>query len=164
MTATTDWVHSPELQHFGSSRAGEAGEGGAGGGARAVGAGAAPRARGGSTGLRADAVVVVVLQVGGAGQARRAAVAGLAEADGHPGGVVGEGAVSGDRDVPGLLARLGGQQWEVRTRDSADRRVVTARITTEGKRLLARAEPAVFDRHALQFDLFHPSSRSFGAH
>jgi DNA-binding MarR family transcriptional regulator len=75
--------------------------------------------------------------------------------DAGPGGlpcsVVAERAVSGDPDVTRLLDRLEGQRWASRARDSDDRRVVTARITKEGLRLLGRIEDAVAELHARQF-------------
>ena|SRR5688572_731428 len=72
--------------------------------------------------------------------------------DGLPCSTVAERAVSGDPDVTRLLDRLERQQWAIRTRDTADRRVVTARITTEGKRLLARLENTIAELHAHQFN------------
>ena len=75
-----------------------------------------------------------------------------AGADGLPCSSVAERAVSGDPDVTRLLDRLERQAWATRTRDTNDRRVVIARITTEGKRLLARLETAVAELHARQFD------------
>jgi DNA-binding MarR family transcriptional regulator len=59
--------------------------------------------------------------------------------------------VSGDPDVTRLLDRLERQEWATRTRDDADRRVVIARITGEGKRLLARVDKVVAELHAGQF-------------
>ena len=75
-----------------------------------------------------------------------------AGADGLPCSTVAARAVSGDPDVTRLLDRLERQRWAIRSRDTADRRVVTARITSEGKRLLARLEDSVAELHARQFD------------
>lgn len=72
--------------------------------------------------------------------------------DGLPCSTVAQRAVSGDPDVTRLLDRLEGYQWAIRARDTADRRVVTARITMEGKRLLNRLEDMVAELHARQFD------------
>ena len=71
--------------------------------------------------------------------------------DGLPCSAVGDRAVSGDPDVTRLLDRLERQEWATRTRDDADRRVVIARITGEGKRLLARVDKVVAELHAEQF-------------
>jgi DNA-binding MarR family transcriptional regulator len=75
-----------------------------------------------------------------------------ASPDGLPCSAVAQRAVSGDPDVTRLLDRLEAQQWAIRTREAADRRVVTARITTDGKRLLAKLEKTVAELHANQFD------------
>lgn len=63
---------------------------------------------------------------------------------------VAERSVSGDPDVTRLLDRLEKQGWVGRVRESSDRRVVTARITNEGLRLLASLEEAVAALHAEQ--------------
>lgn len=72
--------------------------------------------------------------------------------EGLPCSAVAERAVSGDPDVTRLLDRLERQQWAVRARDATDRRVVLARLTAEGKRLLGRLEKAVAELHAQQFE------------
>lgn len=56
----------------------------------------------------------------------------------------------GDPDVTRLLDRLEQRGLASRTRDTADRRVVTARITGEGRRLLNRLEEPVAALHARQ--------------
>lgn len=71
--------------------------------------------------------------------------------DGLPCSAVAERAVSGDPDVTRLLDRLEARQLAVRSREATDRRVVTARITKEGTRLLAKLEEAVTGLHARQF-------------
>ena len=70
---------------------------------------------------------------------------------GMPCSAVAERAVSGDPDVTRLLDRLERQGWAVRARDEGDRRVVNARLTAEGKRLLGRLEQTVAALHAEQF-------------
>ncbi len=75
--------------------------------------------------------------------------------DGGPQGLpcsaVSTRAVSGDPDVTRLLDRLEARQLAVRSRDTADRRVVIARITKEGTKLLAKADAIVDRLHAEQF-------------
>jgi MarR family transcriptional regulator, organic hydroperoxide resistance regulator len=72
--------------------------------------------------------------------------------DGLPCSAIAERAVSGDPDVTRLLDRLERQGWAVRARDETDRRVVIARLTAEGRRLLGRLEKAVAELHEGQFD------------
>jgi DNA-binding MarR family transcriptional regulator len=70
--------------------------------------------------------------------------------DGLPCSTVAERSVSGDPDVTRLLDRLESRGWASRTRDVDDRRVVVARITAVGSRLIARLEDAVADLHRHQ--------------
>ena len=63
---------------------------------------------------------------------------------------IGERSPAGDPDVTRLLDRLEERGLARRTRDAADRRVVTARITSEGRRLLDRLEDPVAALHARQ--------------
>ena len=65
---------------------------------------------------------------------------------------VAERSVSGDPDVTRLLDRLERQGWVSRAREEYDRRVVTARITDEGHRLLEELEEPVSALHARQLD------------
>ena len=65
---------------------------------------------------------------------------------------VAERSVSGDPDVTRLLDRLEKHGWVSRSRESSDRRVVTARITAEGRHLLDELEEPVAALHARQFD------------
>jgi DNA-binding MarR family transcriptional regulator len=57
---------------------------------------------------------------------------------------------AGDPDVTRLLDRLEKHGLARRSRDAADRRVITARITTEGTRLLEKLEDSVAALHARQ--------------
>ena len=65
---------------------------------------------------------------------------------------VAERSVSGDPDVTRLLDRLEKQGWVSRAREAADRRVVTARITRAGTRLLEELEEPVAALHARQLE------------
>jgi DNA-binding MarR family transcriptional regulator len=71
--------------------------------------------------------------------------------EGIPCSTVAERSVSGDPDVTRLLDRLEDRGWASRTRDTADRRVVTARITAEGSRLVVRLASTIQDLHQRQF-------------
>lgn len=57
---------------------------------------------------------------------------------------------AGDPDVTRMLDRLEKRGLARRTREVADRRVITARITTEGARLLDRIDDSVASLHARQ--------------
>ena len=65
---------------------------------------------------------------------------------------VAERSVSGDPDVTRLLDRLEKRGWVSRAREASDRRVVTARITAEGRQLLDELEEPVAALHARQFE------------
>lgn len=69
---------------------------------------------------------------------------------------VGERSVSGDPDVTRLLDRLEKQGWATRARDANDRRVVMARITDHGRRLLDELEEPVTALHTRQLDALSP--------
>ena len=73
-----------------------------------------------------------------------------AGAAGAPLGTVAERSPAGDPDVTGLLDRLERRTLAQRTRESSDRRVVTAKITKEGRRLLDRLEEPVQALHMRQ--------------
>lgn len=75
-----------------------------------------------------------------------------AAADGLACSAVAERSVSGDPDVTRLLDRLEKQGWVSRARESADRRVVMARITNAGLRLLGKLEEPVSALHARQLE------------
>ena len=65
---------------------------------------------------------------------------------------VAERSVSGDPDVTRLLDRLERQRWVSRAREASDRRVVTARITKDGRRLLEELEEPVTALHVRQLE------------
>jgi DNA-binding MarR family transcriptional regulator len=65
---------------------------------------------------------------------------------------VAERSVNGDPDVTRLLDRLERQGWVSRAREASDRRVVMARITDEGARLLDELEAPVTALHARQLE------------
>lgn len=73
-----------------------------------------------------------------------------AGAAGTPLSTIAERSPAGDPDVTRLLDRLEQRELATRARDAADRRVVTARITTDGRRLLDRLEEPVAALHARQ--------------
>ena len=62
-------------------------------------------------------------------------------------GEISERLVNRDPDVTRLLDRMEKQDLIVRTRESADRRVVTSRITARGRELLARLDKPVAEAH-----------------
>lgn len=70
--------------------------------------------------------------------------------DGVACSVVAERSPSGDPDVTRLLDRLESHGWATRTRDIEDRRVVVARMTAAGSRLVDRLATAVDDLHRSQ--------------
>ncbi len=65
---------------------------------------------------------------------------------------ISERMISRDPDITRLLDRLEARDLVTRTRDQKDRRVVTARITPEGLRLLEELDKPIaeVDRYALQ--------------
>lgn len=73
-----------------------------------------------------------------------------AGAAGTPLTAIGERSPAGDPDVTRLLDRLEQRGLARRARDGTDRRVVTARITPEGRRLLDTLEKPVAALHARQ--------------
>ena len=83
--------------------------------------------------------------------------------DAGPGGLacsdIAERSVSGDPDVTRLLDRLEKQGWASRTREPTDRRVVMARITNDGLRLLEELEAPVSALHARQLAALEPRER-----
>lgn len=73
-----------------------------------------------------------------------------AGATGTPLTAIGERSPAGDPDVTRLVDRLEQRGLARRTRDGSDRRVVTARITSEGRKLLSTLEGPVAALHARQ--------------
>jgi DNA-binding MarR family transcriptional regulator len=73
-----------------------------------------------------------------------------AGAAGAPLTAIGERSPAGDPDVTRLLDRLEQRGLARRAREDSDRRVVTARITSDGRRLLATLEAPVAALHARQ--------------
>ena len=73
-----------------------------------------------------------------------------AGAAGAPLTAIGERSPAGDPDVTGLLDRLEQRGLARRAREGPDRRVVTARLTSEGDRLLDTLEAPVAALHARQ--------------
>jgi DNA-binding MarR family transcriptional regulator len=73
-----------------------------------------------------------------------------AGAAGAPLSAVAERSPAGDPDVTGLLDRLERRALARRVREAPDRRVVTARITKEGRQLLDRLEAPVQALHMRQ--------------
>jgi DNA-binding MarR family transcriptional regulator len=65
---------------------------------------------------------------------------------------IGERMISRDPDITRLLDRLEARGLVTRTRDQKDRRVVTARITSEGLRILAQLDGPIaqVDRRQLE--------------
>ena len=70
--------------------------------------------------------------------------------EGTPLGTIAERSPAGDPDITRLLDRLEQRGLARRSRDAADRRVVTARITPEGRRLLEKLEKPVAALHERQ--------------
>jgi DNA-binding MarR family transcriptional regulator len=75
-----------------------------------------------------------------------------ARPDGLPCQEISERMISRDPDITRLLDRLESRHLVARTRDQKDRRIVTARITSEGLRLLEKLDKPIaeLDRNALQ--------------
>lgn len=71
---------------------------------------------------------------------------------GTPSSAVGERSPVGDPDVTRLIDRLEHRGLARRAREAVDRRVVTARITLEGRRLLDALEAPVAALHARQLE------------
>lgn len=74
-----------------------------------------------------------------------------AEPDGLPCSSVGERMISHDPDMTRLLDRMEKRSLITRQRQSDDRRVVKARITSGGLELLKRLDPPVRELHKRQF-------------
>lgn len=72
--------------------------------------------------------------------------------DGLPCGEISRRLVRQDPDVTRLLDRLEALGFVARSRDTQDRRVVVARLTSAGTRLLSTLGPAIDELHARQFE------------
>lgn len=73
-----------------------------------------------------------------------------AEPEGMPCGEVGTRMVTRDPDITRLLDRMEKRQWVTRIRVSSDRRVITARITENGLKLLESLDKPMLDVHRQQ--------------
>ena len=71
-------------------------------------------------------------------------------ADGLPCGEISNRMITRDPDITRLLDRLEKRGFILRSRESKDRRTVTARLTSEGYALLARLDEPVQDTHRQQ--------------
>jgi DNA-binding MarR family transcriptional regulator len=74
--------------------------------------------------------------------------------EGLPSGEIGDRMVSREPDVTRLLDRMETGGLVSRQRDSADRRVVTARLTEQGRRLVDALDTSVQEMHASQLGHF----------
>ena len=70
--------------------------------------------------------------------------------DGLPCGEIANRMITRDPDITRLLDRLEKRGLISRCRESKDRRMVTARITTEGSKLLTRLDEPVREAHRKQ--------------
>ena len=70
--------------------------------------------------------------------------------DGLPCGEISNRMITRDPDITRLLDRLEKRGFISRSRESKDRRTVTARLTSEGYALLARLDESVQDTHRQQ--------------
>ena len=70
--------------------------------------------------------------------------------DGTPLGRIAERSPAGDPDITRLVDRLEKRGLARRSRDTADRRVIIARLTPDGRRLLEKLEKPVAALHARQ--------------
>ena len=74
-----------------------------------------------------------------------------AEPDGLPCRRIAERMISRDPDMTRLLDRMEKHAWITRQRQQDDRRVIKARITPEGLKLLKKLDQPVHDLHKAQF-------------
>jgi DNA-binding MarR family transcriptional regulator len=74
-----------------------------------------------------------------------------AGADGLPSGEIAARMVSREPDVTRLIDRMEARALVQRARDARDRRVVTVRLTAEGRELVDALDEPVRDLHARQF-------------
>jgi MarR family transcriptional regulator, organic hydroperoxide resistance regulator len=73
-----------------------------------------------------------------------------AEPHGLPCGEIGSRMVTRDPDITRLLDRMEAREWVQRERATADRRVITARITPTGLDLLKQLDEPMVEQHRLQ--------------
>jgi DNA-binding MarR family transcriptional regulator len=78
---------------------------------------------------------------------------------GLPLGAIAERSPRGDPDVTRLLDRLERRGLATRTRESADRRVVIARITNDGRQLLGKLQAGVTALHERQLAMLSQKTR-----
>ncbi len=71
--------------------------------------------------------------------------------DGLPCNGISERMISRDPDMTRMLDRMESRQWITRERQKEDRRVVKARITEEGLKLLKKLDAPVRELHKNQF-------------
>jgi MarR family transcriptional regulator, organic hydroperoxide resistance regulator len=71
--------------------------------------------------------------------------------DGLPCNGISERMISRDPDMTRMLDRMESRQWITRERQKEDRRVVKARITQEGLKLLKKLDAPVQELHKNQF-------------
>jgi len=71
--------------------------------------------------------------------------------EGLPCSAVGERMISRDPDMTRMLDRMENRQWITRERQTDDRRVVKARVTDEGLKLLKKLDAPVRELHKQQF-------------
>jgi DNA-binding MarR family transcriptional regulator len=74
-----------------------------------------------------------------------------AGAEGLPCNGISERMISRDPDMTRMLDRMENRQWIARERQKEDRRVVKARITEEGLKLLKKLDAPVRELHKNQF-------------
>jgi DNA-binding MarR family transcriptional regulator len=76
-----------------------------------------------------------------------------------PLGAIAERSPRGDPDVTRLLDRLERRGLATRTRESADRRVVIARMTNDGRQLLGKLQAGVTALHERQLAMLSQKTR-----
>jgi DNA-binding MarR family transcriptional regulator len=77
--------------------------------------------------------------------------------EGLPCNAVSERMISRDPDMTRMLDRMEARQWITRERQQDDRRVVKARITDEGLKLLKKLDAPVRELHKRQFAHISPA-------
>ena len=77
--------------------------------------------------------------------------------EGLPCNGISERMISRDPDMTRMLDRMESRQWITRERQTEDRRVVKARITDEGLKLLKKMDAPVRELHKQQFAHMSPA-------